>query len=206
METDLQQVDTFEAHHGKKPWRLPWQKHQVEEPWCLPWQSALEVIVKFEVEGFVKNALFNKLIEEKWFKFARRMYILRRLLPHVLLIVVFMAVVVLRAGEVHEDWAQARGGGGGGGGNVAAGWEGAIPVGDPTGVGCIGDVRAWLSDTEGEPKDRHARRLASVALEGVLAFALTPMPFFRGLRLALHRSVPDSCCGSCLAGPCQLLV
>ena len=68
------------------------------------WPSALEVICQYEVDAFVRDRLFNRLIEEKWFKFARWMYYKRTVLPYLLLLIIFTIMACIRFMEVRRDW------------------------------------------------------------------------------------------------------
>uniref|UniRef100_A0A7S4L2Q6 Ion transport domain-containing protein n=1 Tax=Guillardia theta TaxID=55529 RepID=A0A7S4L2Q6_GUITH len=66
------------------------------------WRSALEVIVEHEVEEFVNDPFINRLIETKWKRFGRRIYLIDTALPFSLFLVAFVALLVLKV----KQWDQ----------------------------------------------------------------------------------------------------
>ena len=68
------------------------------------WRSALEVIVDHEVQEFVKDDLFQRLIHDKWRRFGRRMYIRRTVVPYLTVLACLIAVGYLRGTETNAAW------------------------------------------------------------------------------------------------------
>jgi hypothetical protein len=68
------------------------------------WRSALEVIVDHEVQEFVKDELFQRLINEKWNRFGRRMYIIRTIVLYLLVLACLLSVAYLRGNEINAAW------------------------------------------------------------------------------------------------------
>jgi hypothetical protein len=91
--TSLEQVDTFRV----KGSRL----HETPK-----YRSALEIIVTHEVEAFAYDDLFNLLIQDKWRRFASRMYFRQSFLPYMLLLVGFSVMLNLICGDRQHVWLQ----------------------------------------------------------------------------------------------------
>ena len=49
-----------------------------------------------QVEAFRKDPLFTRLLDHKWHRFARDMYLRRRLVPYLALLACFVALLVVR--------------------------------------------------------------------------------------------------------------
>ena len=126
-ETDLFQLDTFLIHEAVRP-AYPGSRYAPESCWsaCLQccrlflpafcqsqetgkytglhgadgWRSAIEIIVQYEVTAFARDPWFNRLIQHKWNKFGRWLYILRVVSVYAILSVFFGAVVILRCKEL----------------------------------------------------------------------------------------------------------
>jgi hypothetical protein len=91
LQTDLQQVDTY---------RIDSKGHEDSElHQNSRWRSALEIIVDHEVTAFATDELFNRLINEKWASFGRKMYITRTVLPYLTMLGVLTSVAWLRGSE-----------------------------------------------------------------------------------------------------------
>jgi len=92
--TDLTQVETTRPHLSngdQRPGKI---------------RSALEVIVAFEKKEFLDSELFVNLIRGKWKKFGRRHYLIFTLIPYLVLLAAFCALVVLRGDEFQEGFLQ----------------------------------------------------------------------------------------------------
>lgn len=74
-------------------------------------RSALDIIVRHEVEAFAKDELFNKLITDKWNNFGRRMYLTWSFLPYVLVLTLFTCMLTLLCQQKHTAWVQRLEGG-----------------------------------------------------------------------------------------------
>jgi hypothetical protein len=94
LQIDLQQVDTYRIDPKDRE-----ELHQNRR-----WRSALEIIVNHEVTAFATDELFNRLISEKWASFGRKMYITRRVLPYLIMLVVLTSVAWLRGSQTHGAW------------------------------------------------------------------------------------------------------
>jgi hypothetical protein len=68
------------------------------------WRCALEVIVDHEVQEFVKDELFQRLIKEKWDRFGWKMYMKRTVAPYLLLLACLLSVAYLRGNEINAAW------------------------------------------------------------------------------------------------------
>jgi len=68
------------------------------------WRSAIEVIVEHEVEAFANDPLFNKLIDDKWNKFGRTMYLRRTLVPYMVMLALFCIHMFLRCYAINAGW------------------------------------------------------------------------------------------------------
>jgi hypothetical protein len=68
------------------------------------WRSALEVIVDHEVQEFVKDELFQRLIKDKWDRFGCWMYIKRTVAPYLLVLACLLSVAYLRGNEINAAW------------------------------------------------------------------------------------------------------
>ena len=68
------------------------------------WRCALEVIVDHEVQEFVKDELFHRLINDKWSLFGRSMYIKRTVLPYMMALAVLLVTCFLRGFEIKAGW------------------------------------------------------------------------------------------------------
>ena len=91
--TSLEQVDTFRV----KGSRL----HETPK-----YRSALEIIVTHEVDDFAYDDLFNLLIQDKWRRFASRMYFRQSFLPYMLLLVGFTVMLNLICADRQKMWLQ----------------------------------------------------------------------------------------------------
>ena len=110
--TDLLQVDTYkiredDAKTGAKSGRV--SDESDERPAAhlhrnRLWRSAIEVIVEHEVQAFVKTDLFKQLIEEKWERFGRRMYLTRTIAPYTAALACLLTVGYLRGSEINAAW------------------------------------------------------------------------------------------------------
>lgn len=102
-QTDLVQVDTFRMEADKSA--CDGEAEAVAHLHMNPkWRSALEIIVAHEKHEFAQNELFIKLIKSKWSKFGRSMYLYRTVVPYLLLLVIFGALVILRGYEINRDF------------------------------------------------------------------------------------------------------
>ena len=89
-QTDLIQVDTFRMDCSKdSDTAQEWAHLHMNQKW----RSALEIIVAHEKHEFAQDELFNKLVMSKWTKFGRRMYLQRTVIPYIVLLVAFPAVL-----------------------------------------------------------------------------------------------------------------
>jgi hypothetical protein len=68
------------------------------------WRCALEVIVDHEVQEFVKDELFQRLIKEKWDSFGWKKYIRRTVAPYLLMLAGLLSVAYLRGNEISAAW------------------------------------------------------------------------------------------------------
>jgi hypothetical protein len=68
------------------------------------WRCALEVIVDHEVQEFVKDELFQRLIKHKWDRFGWKMYMKRTVAPYLLLLACLLSVAYLRGNEINAAW------------------------------------------------------------------------------------------------------
>ena len=124
-ETDLFQFDTFRVEAGSldASWTartsrcLPYLSGPAEEGRKSAglhgregWRSALEIIVQYEVQAFAHHPLFNRLIELKWNKFGRRLYVANVVAIYFLLLGCFAAAVFLRCQDLkaqNSPWTNA---------------------------------------------------------------------------------------------------
>jgi hypothetical protein len=137
------------------------------------WRSALVVLVDHEVEEFIHDDLFRRLISDKWNKFGCRMYIMRTVIPYLGALGCLLAVGNLRGGEVQSAWPY-------------------IPQleGPSASVMCIHDANAssssellsWIQTAL--PGDGHSveARIATLLLELVLVFCVAPFLLWKGWR------------------------
>jgi hypothetical protein len=121
------------------------------------WRSAIQIIVDDEKEEFAHDAFFIDMIDQKWTKFARKMFLARKLIPHYTLTIIFIIMLQFRSNEVYLD--------------------GCLPVGAPRDAAisaemlpqyvlgvplkCITDkyeatkdIRFWVSDLSGNLRAR----------------------------------------------------
>ena len=71
------------------------------------WRSAIQVIVDDEKQEFAHDAFFMDIIMQKWNKFARWMFVTRKLIPHYVFTILFIITLSFRANEVRTRWEQA---------------------------------------------------------------------------------------------------
>jgi hypothetical protein len=128
------------------------------------WRSAIQIIVDDEKEEFAHDAFFIDMIDQKWTKFARKMFLARKLIPHYTLTIIFIIMLQFRSNEVRTRWEQAY-------------LDGCLPVGAPRDAAisaemlpqyvlgvplkCITDkyeatkdIRFWVSDLSGNLRAR----------------------------------------------------
>ena len=121
IRTDLLQVDTYRrpepdaprghpskvAHStmGQSPGEVGAQPRLHQN---RLWRSALEVIAEHEVQEFVKDELFLRLIREKWEGFGRRMCVRRTVAPYLTVLACLLAVAYLRGSEMSAAWPYVR--------------------------------------------------------------------------------------------------
>ena len=63
------------------------------------WLSALEIVVQFEVHAFLSDPFLTQMIFDKWVRFGRRMYLVRTVIPYLLMLACFVTLVLLRTDE-----------------------------------------------------------------------------------------------------------
>eukprot|EP00291_Cryptomonas_curvata_P027624 CAMPEP_0172206554 /NCGR_PEP_ID=MMETSP1050-20130122/33289_1 /TAXON_ID=233186 /ORGANISM="Cryptomonas curvata, Strain CCAP979/52" /LENGTH=992 /DNA_ID=CAMNT_0012885663 /DNA_START=339 /DNA_END=3313 /DNA_ORIENTATION=- len=97
IQTDLLQVDTYRIRNNNMDYNL----HQSQG-----WQCALEIIVEHEVLSFAGDELINRLINEKWSRFGRWMYITRTVVPYMLVLILLSLVAYLRGSEIQREWSK----------------------------------------------------------------------------------------------------
>jgi hypothetical protein len=117
------------------------------------------------VFAFARDPLFNRLVQEKWVRFGRRMYLRRRVGPYLVLLAMFATLLVIRANELREDYAAAGGPTGGDGGPAPfPGW-------------CLADAATWEEGAAAE-----GWRAACLALQVLLTAGWGPWLLVKGLR------------------------
>eukprot|EP00281_Chroomonas_sp_CCMP1168_P024482 CAMPEP_0206229178 /NCGR_PEP_ID=MMETSP0047_2-20121206/9557_1 /ASSEMBLY_ACC=CAM_ASM_000192 /TAXON_ID=195065 /ORGANISM="Chroomonas mesostigmatica_cf, Strain CCMP1168" /LENGTH=562 /DNA_ID=CAMNT_0053652457 /DNA_START=123 /DNA_END=1810 /DNA_ORIENTATION=+ len=89
--TSLEQIDTYRIRD------MP--LHSTPK-----WRSALEIIVRHEVEAFANDPLFNSLITDKWARFGRRMYLTRSFFPYVAVLILFTVMLNTLCQQKNHDW------------------------------------------------------------------------------------------------------
>jgi hypothetical protein len=149
----LEQVDSFKVE-GNDLHKMP------------NWRSAIEIIVEHEVVVFSKDELFNKLIQDKWNKFARKKYLKHVLFPYLFFLAIFTAAITLRCFETRRRW------------NLAS--SGAVQVDFDA------SVPEWLealNNWSGELKDKN-ESLAMFILHMLTGFVGVPWLLYRGFRQA----------------------
>lgn len=128
------------------------------------WRSAIQIIVDDEKEEFAHDAFFIDIIDQKWTKFARKMFLARKLIPHYTLTIIFIIMLQFRSNELRTRWEQAY-------------LDGCLPAGAPRDVAILGemlpqyvpgvplkcitdkyettkDIRFWVSDLGGNLRAR----------------------------------------------------
>ncbi len=106
IRTDLLQVDTYRTEEEPKAKSNQVSSHSEKRSLHQNklWRSALEVIVEHEVQEFVKDELFQRLIRDKWKRFARRMYLKRTVVPYLTVLGCLLSVGYLRGSEINLAW------------------------------------------------------------------------------------------------------
>jgi hypothetical protein len=162
LRTDLLQVDTYRM--GDDISSLNTKRK---------WRSALAVLVDHEVQEFMNDNLFRRLISDKWNKFGCRMYIMRTVVPYLGALGCLLAVGHLRGGEVQSAWQY-------------------IPhlEGQSAAVMCIQEANtssssalfSWIETAL--PGDGHSveARIATLLLELGLVFCVAPFLLWKGWR------------------------
>lgn len=89
--TSLLQIDTFRVKGSTL--------HQRPK-----WRSALDIIVRHEIEDFSADELFNKLISSKWDRFGRSMYIWRTFIPYCIILIVFSTMLTIECARQRNKW------------------------------------------------------------------------------------------------------
>jgi hypothetical protein len=162
---NLEQLDTYvvEAKEVEAPLleELLKPRLQTSHP---SWRSAIQIIVDDEKEEFAHDAFFIDIIDQKWTKFARQMFLARKLIPHYTLTIIFIIMLQFRSNEVRTRWEQAY-------------LDGCLPAGAPRDLAIRGemlpqyvpgvplkcitdkyettkDVRFWVSDLSGNLRAR----------------------------------------------------
>jgi hypothetical protein len=125
------------------------------------WRSALEIIVAQEVQEFAQDKMFNHLIDDKWRRFGRSMYIWRTVVPYLLLLATFAASVMLRGADVERGRESAS-----------------------AGLRCR-DFIVWIREGDGEhggTEDSAGVRAVRLALEASLTLIWSPWLVWKGWR------------------------
>jgi hypothetical protein len=163
LRTDLLQVDTYRMTDD-----IPSLNTKRK------WRSALVVLVDHEVQEFINDDLFRRLISDKWNRFGCRMYIMRTVIPYLGALGCLLAVGHLRGGEVQSAWPY-------------------IPQleGQSASVLCIQDANfssssalfSWIQSSA-LPGGGHSveARIATLLLELGLVFCVAPFLLWKGWR------------------------
>lgn len=111
---NLEQIDTFVVaersektgsdHKNEKEYNLLRPDLNTADP---DFRCAIRIIVDEEKLEFAKDDFFCEIIMEKWDKFARAMYLQRKMMPHYFLTICFIIMALFRAYEIRTRWEQA---------------------------------------------------------------------------------------------------
>jgi hypothetical protein len=162
LRTDLLQVDTYRMTDD-----IPSLNTKRK------WRSALVVIVDYEVQEFINDELFRRLISDKWNKFGCRMYIMRTVIPYLGALTCLLAAGHLRGEEVRAAWSYIP---------HSEGQSGAVMCIHDANASSSSALFSWIQTAL--PGDGHSveARIATLLLELGLVCCVAPFLLWKGWR------------------------
>jgi hypothetical protein len=136
------------------------------------WRSALQIIVDHEVTVFASDAIFSRLISDKWASFGEKAYLRRTVFPYLILLSILTSVAWLRGREVHYAMTVGRHGNDSDVANITA------PM-SHLGTSLVEDGSSAGSTTSAQCTKAAA---VTLSLELVLAFVYVPFLLWKGWR------------------------